>query len=215
MEGNWLREAERMHGNQQYSPCEITIEGDWSGAAFHLVGAAISGKVSVLGLNRSSAQPDKIILEAIASAGGVFSADKNTISVEKGALNNFTFDATNCPDLFPPLAALAANCEGKSVIKGLGRLIHKESNRAQTIKSELKSVGIEVDIKVDEMHITGGEISGGTIDSHNDHRIAMMGGILAINAKSPISIINSKAISKSYPNFFQTLNKLGIQTEEC
>ena len=208
-------EVFQIEGNQQYSPCEITIEGDWSGAAFHLVGAAISGKVSVLGLNRSSAQPDKIILEAIASAGGVFSADKNTISVEKGALNNFTFDATNCPDLFPPLAALAANCEGKSVIKGLGRLIHKESNRAQTIKSELKSVGIEVDIKEDEMHITGGEISGGTIDSHNDHRIAMMGGILAINAKSPISIINSKAISKSYPNFFQTLNKLGIQTEEC
>ena len=208
-------EVFQIEGNQQYSPCEITIEGDWSGAAFHVVGAAISGKISISGLSCSSNQPDKKILDAIAQAGGIVDVNKNLISIEKGDLNSFTFDATDCPDLFPPLAALAANCKGTSTIKGVGRLLNKESDRAATIKSELQSVGISVILKENEMKITGGEISGGTIDSHNDHRIAMMGGILAINAKSPISIVNSKAITKSYPNFFQTLNELGIQTEEC
>ena len=204
-----------IQGNQRYTPCEITIEGDWSGSAFHLVGAAISGKVSLTGLRPSSSQPDKKILQAIESAGAIVRSNNNIVTVEKEALNSFTFDASDCPDLFPPLAALAANCTGTSIIKGIDRLVHKESNRALTINKELTSVGIEVMLRENEMRITGGAISGGTINSHSDHRIAMMGAILAVNAKTPITIVNSLAINKSYPDFFQTLNKLGIHIEEC
>ena len=113
------------------------------------------------------------------------------------------------------LAALAANCDGKSTIKGISRLTHKESNRALTIQSELAKVGITVQLLDDDMIIEGGQIQGGTIDSHNDHRIAMMGAILALNAINPITISNSEAINKSYPYFYEHLRALGVKTEEC
>jgi 3-phosphoshikimate 1-carboxyvinyltransferase len=211
------REHNEFHieGNQKYKPCEITIEGDWSGAAFHLVGGAISGKATIYGLQLDSKQPDKEILEVILSAGGNLQKEEHSITVSKGALRSFVFDATDCPDLFPPLAALAANCDGVSRISGVERLLNKESNRAESIMSELANVGIQSNLVGNAMHITGGKISAGTIDSNNDHRIVMMGAILAVNAAGPIDILNASAINKSYPKFFQALGDLGIEAKQC
>ena len=202
-------------GNQSYTANEITIEGDWSGAAFHLVGGAISGRVVLKTLSELSTQPDRAILQAIKDAGGLVIIQNGSIEVVKKELIAFEFDATDSPDLFPPIAALAANCEGISVIKGTKRLKHKESNRAITIQEELNNVGIRVDLLNDEMHIHGGKILTGKIDSHQDHRIAMMGAILAINADGPICITNASAINKSYPDFFEHLKNLGVQLSSC
>jgi len=211
------REHTEFHieGNQKYKPCEITIEGDWSGAAFHLVGGAISEKATIYGLQPDSKQPDKEILEVIVRAGGNLQKDEESITVSKGELRSFDFDATDCPDLFPPLAALAANCDGVSRISGVQRLLNKESNRAETIKSELANVGIQSNLVGNTMHISGGKIRSGTINSNNDHRIVMMGAILAVNAAGPIDILNTSAINKSNPEFFQTLARFGIEAIEC
>ena len=203
----------RIRGNQLYKPCEYSIEGDWSGAVFMMVAGAISGVTTIKGLKLDSLQSDKAILEALSLAEVSFMATEDSIEVVKSKLRAFEFDATDCPDLFPPLAALAANCIGQSIIKGVGRLIHKESNRALTISRELKNLGIKVEITGDEMHITGGKISGGECDSHNDHRIAMMISVLALNAGSPVTITNAECVNKSYPAFFEHLKKLGATFE--
>ncbi len=193
-----------IEGNQKVQSNNYTVEGDWSGAAFHLVAAAIAGNVELEGLNKNSAQADKTILEALENAGAkIIWISDTSIKTEKGKLSAFDFDATHCPDLFPPLAALAVNCNGISKIKGIHRLLHKESNRALSIQSELQKLGINVELKNDEMWIYGGKISGGKIYSHNDHRIAMMGAVLALNADAPIEIEAAEAIQKSYPAFFE------------
>ncbi|MFT7612316.1 MAG: 3-phosphoshikimate 1-carboxyvinyltransferase [Parvicellaceae bacterium] len=204
-----------IRGNQKYVPAKITIDGDWSGAAFHLVGGAISGHVTLKSLSNNSNQPDKQILKAIEKAGGHVKVGRDSITVQKESLNAFKFDATDCPDLFPPLAALAANCDGNTILKGTSRLKHKESDRATVIKNELNQVGIKVDLIDDSMIIYGGKVTNGTIDSHNDHRIAMMGAILALNSSESIRITNSSAINKSYPKFYEHLEALGGKLESC
>lgn len=194
---------------QQWSaPQQYHVEGDWSGASFHCVGAAISGEIRLLGLKEHSSQADSAILSALTACGAKFFWESGDLIVSSKNLNAFEFDATQCPDLFPPLAALAANCQGRSTLLGVTRLTHKESNRALTIQSELQKLGIRVDLGEDTMEIYGGKVKGGIVDSHNDHRIAMMAAILATCVEAPITITNSGAIAKSYPEFFSDLNSI-------
>lgn len=197
-----------IKGNQTYTGRTYKIEGDWSGVAFHFVGGAICGSVEITGINPNSTQADKAILEALKRAGADVNISSNGIIVRNNTLKAFTFDATHCPDLFPPLSNLAASCTGTSVIKGISRLIHKESNRAFVLKEVWGKLGIQIKLIDDEMHIKGGQILGGKIDSHNDHRIAMMGAIAALNAKKPIEITNTEAVFKSYPLFFEDVENL-------
>lgn len=197
-----------IEGGQSYKATNYQIEGDWSGAAFHLVGAAIAGDVTLTNINPASKQADVKIIEALRSAGAKISLEENSIRVEKDALKAFHFDATHCPDLFPPLANLAVACEGISVIKGVGRLTHKESNRAEAIKKVWTDLGVEVTLLGDEMHIKGGKVKGGNLHSHNDHRIAMMGAIASLIAEGPINIEQWEAVGKSYPTFFEDFNVL-------
>jgi 3-phosphoshikimate 1-carboxyvinyltransferase len=197
-----------IEGNQKVQTNNFVVEGDWSGVAFHFVAAAIAGNIIIEGINKNSSQADRAILKALEKAGAKFNwVRNNTIIVESEKLNAFEFDATHCPDLFPPLASLAANCKGISKIKGIHRLLHKESNRALSIQSELQKLGIKVELNNNDMLIYGGKISGGVIHSHNDHRIAMMGAVLALNANAPIEIEEAEAIQKSYPYFFNDFEK--------
>lgn len=192
-----------IEGNQTVKASSYSTEGDWSGAAFHLVAAAIAGKATIKGLHKNSAQADKAILQVLEQVGAsIHWQNENSLEIQKNKLQAFEFDATHCPDLFPPLAALAANCNGLSKIKGVKRLLHKESNRALSIQSELQKLGLKVTLQADEMWIYGGNVSGGKIHSHNDHRIAMMGAVLALNANAPVEIEEAEAIQKSYPAFF-------------
>ena len=188
---------------------EYTVEGDWSSASFLLVAGAVSGAVKIKELDETSTQADKAILLALKSCGAVINKNENTIEVCKTHLKAFEFDATDCPDLFPPLAVLAAYCNGTSIIKGTHRLIAKESNRAETLKEVFGKMGIVILLLKDEMHITGGKIISCAVSSHHDHRIAMAAAIAALGATGPIDIDNAEAINKSYPQFYNDLKKLG------
>lgn len=196
------QEKEEMH---------YTVEGDWSGASFHIVGAALTGAVTLHGLQPNSAQADKAIVDAVKRAGANVRWEHEALHISARDRKAFEFDATHCPDLFPPLAALAACCEGTSTFTGVSRLASKESNRGLTIQSELRKLGIDVELDGDVMRVTGGTVKSGAIHSNNDHRIAMMGGILATQAEGPISIIDPEAINKSYPAFFEDLNQISTQ----
>lgn len=188
---------------------DYTVEGDWSGAAFLLVAGAINGNVEVQGLNLNSVQADKAVLQALMQAGAVMSLQEKQIQIQKSALKPFHFNATECPDLFPPLVALAAYCNGKSVIEGAHRLTHKESDRAITLQHEFGKMGVEIMLQDDLMIINGGgKVNGGEVSSHNDHRIAMACAVAAIGASDEVVIDGAEAVHKSYPQFWNHLQSL-------
>jgi 3-phosphoshikimate 1-carboxyvinyltransferase len=197
-----------IEGAQSYRPTTYTIEGDWSGASFLLVAGAVAGRATVTGLDPLSFQADRAILDVIEGAGARVNVEENVVSVEKRKLEAFSFDATDCPDLFPPLVALAAHCEGTSVIRGARRLMHKESDRARALQEEFGKMGIVVETTGDEMRVHGGVVRGATVDSHNDHRIAMACGVAALAAQGEVLIEGSECVAKSYPGFFSDLDRL-------
>ncbi len=189
---------------------EYTVEGDWSGAAFLLVAGAIAGKINVKGLDVFSTQADRAILQALMMSKAVISITPQEITIEPAALQPFHFDATHCPDLFPPLVALAAYCQGTSVIEGVSRLAHKESNRALTLQQEFGKMGLVVKLQDDLMIIEGGgKLNGANVVSHHDHRIAMALAVAALRAEGNTIIDEAGAIDKSYPAFYEHLKQLG------
>ena len=197
-----------IKGNQHYKAQGFAIEGDWSGAAFLLVAGAVAGSVRVEGLQTDSFQADKVILDGLTRAGASVEIKDKHIVVKRSELNAFEFDAEDCPDLVPPLAALAAHCTGKSVIYGIERLKHKESDRALTIASEFSKLGVRVELLPDRMEIYGARPAGACVDSHNDHRIAMACAVAALGGSGPVVIENPESVAKSYPGFFEGLDSL-------
>lgn len=194
---------------------EYTVESDWSGGAFLLVAGAIAGPITVKGLDLTSPQGDKRIVDAMMNANASIVIEAKGIKVRPTLPNAigmqaFNFDATDCPDLFPPLVALAAYCKGTTTIKGVSRLIHKESNRALSLQEELGKMGLVIELDRNEMKIHGGgKLKGSTVHSHHDHRIAMACAVVALQADGETTIEAAEAINKSYPDFFWHLKKLG------
>ena len=202
---------------------EYTVEGDWSGAAFLLVAGAIAGPIKVKGLQLNSTQADKKIMEALISAKATMKQEEDGILIGPSADNSnnysnglvpFEFDATDCPDLFPPLVALASVCNGVTKIKGVSRLAHKESDRGLTLQTEFAKMGVQIELVGDEMLIHGGTvIQSATVFSQHDHRIAMACGVAALVANGPIEITEAEAINKSYTDFFTHLQELGAKVD--
>lgn len=199
---------------------DYIVEGDWSGAAFLLVAGAIAGPISVKGLQLNSTQADKAVMQALKAAGATMDIQEDSIFIGPakdnagivGQLKAFEFDATDCPDLFPPLVALAAVCKGETILHGVSRLAHKESDRGITLQTEFAKLGIRIELDLDRMLIYGGTgIRGAEVFSQHDHRIAMACGVAALCADGPITIIDAEAINKSYTDFFIHLQHLGAK----
>jgi len=199
---------------QAYKATNYVVEGDWSSASFLLVAGAIGGHVLVRGLDINSTQADKAIVQALMSSGANLNFDEDEIYVAPAELKSFHFDATDCPDLFPPLTALAAYCKGTTVIEGVSRLTHKESNRAATLQEEFGKMGCEIRIDGDQMIIEGGKkLIGATVHSHHDHRIAMACAVAALKATGETCIEDAEAVNKSYPDFYRHLLFLNTSVE--
>lgn len=201
---------------------DYTVEGDWSGAAFLLVAGAIAGPIHVKGLQLDSTQADKAVMQALKATGASIEIKDDTIQIGPAKdsagipvpLNAFEFDATDCPDLFPPLVALAAVCIGVSIIHGVSRLAHKESDRGLTLQTEFAKLGIRIELDQDRMLIHGGTgIHGAEVFSQHDHRIAMACGVVALCADGPITITDAEAVNKSYIDFFKHLQHLGAKVD--
>ena len=197
-----------VEGGQKYEATDLAIEGDWSAAAMLLVAGAVAGEITLTNISLLSKQADVAICDALVRAGALVTSEPDRITVEHRDLVGFEFDATQCPDLFPALAALAAAAEGESVIYGTHRLEHKESNRAETIASEYGKLGIKVELEGDMMRITGGEIHAAEVESHHDHRIAMSMAVSALRSDGEVLIHNSECVAKSFPDFFAVLESL-------
>ena len=199
-----------IQGNQAYNlPDECAVEGDWSGAAFPLVLGAVSGVVSVGGLDLNSKQGDRQILEILKKAGAKVSVEGDIVRVEKGDLKGFDYDFENIPDLAPICAVLAARCKGESLFTGVERLKIKESDRVQTTLNTLRAAGAFASFDGEKIKIVGGEINGATYDGANDHRIVMSAAVLSAVANGKSKINGWRAIDKSYPEFFKDYCILG------
>ena len=201
-----------IEGGSPYRPARFVVEGDWSGAAFLLVAGAIAGGPSgleVSNLPLSSTQPDRAVLEALRLAGARVEAREDSVRVLPAPLSAFEFDATDCPDLFPPLVALASVCKGETRLRGAGRLKAKESDRASVLRDEFGALGVEILVEGDNMVVRGGRgIEGGRVEAHGDHRIAMAAAVAALVARGGVSIQGEECVAKSWPSFFEDLDRI-------
>ena len=196
----------QFDGPYEFKETKINIEGDWSSASFFLVAAAIGGGLTFTNMNPNSCQADLKMLKAIQDFGAYVRWDNGNLIIQKNQNKAFEFDATDCPDLFPPLAVLASFTEGESRIKGVKRLFAKESDRAATIQSELGKLGAEIKVEDDIMIINpAGKPKSFKVDSCNDHRIAMACAIYGLKLDEEIEISNAEAVNKSFPSFYELL----------
>lgn len=201
-------------GNQKYLSAESTVEGDWSSASYWLVASALGQQISVTGLSLQSLQADKAILDAFEKANCSLEFHGDGIRIDGENRKPFQFDATHCPDLFPALTAFAALCEGRSDIRGVHRLKHKESNRGEVLKEEFEKLGVNIILDDDVMHIYGKTfIEGGRTNAHNDHRIAMCLAIAGMFSDSHVEIEGAEAVAKSYTDFWEDFDGLKMEEE--
>lgn len=203
-------------GNQTYQPIQAVIDGDWSGAAALAVAGMLcaDSAIEISGLDNVYTQADEAIRGALLFAGGALSGTDDGIQVARRPVRPFQVDLTESPDLFPVLAALAAHGKKPSILKGIHRLVHKESNRAQAIQAEWSKLGICVELNemLDHMivhprprHFAPSEV----LHSHQDHRMVMAAALLGLAGEHPVEIEGIEAIAKSYPEFFDDLEVLG------
>jgi 3-phosphoshikimate 1-carboxyvinyltransferase len=200
-----------IRGNQHYLPTKYVIESDWSSAAFWLVAAALGHNIKIQNLSLASYQADKAILDAFKAANCIVKHNADSITVDGSMKRSFFFDATHCPDLFPALSIFALFCEGISTIRGVHRLIHKESNRAKVLITELYKTGAHLYQEEDDLIIHQSmNLDHVSLNPNNDHRMAMAFAILGICSKNGISIQDSNCVNKSYPTFWDELNHLKV-----
>ncbi len=188
-----------------------TVEGDWSSASFFIVAALIAGDLSLSGLDFNSCQSDKKIYEVLDQIDADYSIHDDILKIRKlASIKPFEFDATDCPDLFPPLVVLAFAANGKSVIKGVNRLYDKESNRAEALVNQFSTLGASIFVKDDNMIINGvKKLNGGVVNSQHDHRIAMALAVAGLITTSEVVIEDAESVNKSFPNFFKLLQNCG------
>ncbi|TFH34481.1 MAG: 3-phosphoshikimate 1-carboxyvinyltransferase [Bacteroidia bacterium] len=197
-------------GNQSYRPATYNVEGDWSGAALMLVLGAIGGNLCVDNLYPGSSQPDRYIIPILRDSGAIVEKVENGYCAGNAVLNGFTADISGCPDLAPPLVALAAYCSGRTTINGTSRLSIKESDRGKTLESEFIKLGVQITNYGDHIVVEGGEpLTGGRVSSHGDHRIAMALAVAAVRASGEVIIEDAESVNKSYPGFFEDMSAAG------
>ena len=182
-------------GRQKYQPFAAAVEADWSQAGFWYAADFLDSQVETRGLDPDSAQGDKVVSELYWKLARPGDAE---------------IDVSGCPDLLPPLAVMAAVRSGTTRFTNAARLRMKESDRLSTITAALTALGAEVHEEPDRLIIVGKpSLPGGTVDSANDHRIAMMAAIAATGCTGPVTIRGAECVQKSYPDFWEVYRSLG------
>jgi len=193
---------------QSYKAAGYRVEADWSSASYLLALGALSGEVEVGNLNPDSLQGDRAILDFLRDMGAAVTVGNNTITVRKGKLRAIEADLNDCIDLLPTMAVLAAAAEGTSKLTGIGRARLKESDRVFAVAESLKRMGIKVIEERDGLVITGSPAKGAVIDTRGDHRIAMAFSLPGLLAGETV-IENAECVSKTYPEYWDTLRSIG------
>ncbi|WP_461206362.1 3-phosphoshikimate 1-carboxyvinyltransferase [Clostridium sp. DL1XJH146] len=204
-----------IKGNQEYVEKDYRVEGDFSQAAFWIVAGIIGSEIDLKDINKDSLQGDKAILHIVKEMKGTLKDTDNGIKACPSDTKAAVIDVSQCPDLVPVLAVMAALSEGETRIINAARLRIKESDRLASTTTELKKIGAEIEELEDSLVIRGVKsFTGGEVDSWNDHRIAMAMAVASIRCTEPLIINNSGAVKKSYPHFWEDFKKLGGNIDE-
>ncbi|MEM3402963.1 MAG: 3-phosphoshikimate 1-carboxyvinyltransferase [Nitrososphaeria archaeon] len=198
---------------QEYKATTLTVEGDWSSAAYVLTAAALTGRIIAEGLNLGSLQADKALINLMKKMGARIRIDEKSITVERSPLKPIEFDISNCPDLFPAACVLCSQAGGSSLITGVERLKSKESNRLEAMETCLKSMNIKVEKELNAIRISGSKAHGSRIYPYNDHRIAMACAILGLVAEGQTVIENAECVTKSFPEFWNVISSLNANVQ--
>ena len=200
----------RIRPGQFSTPGTVTAEGDWSGAAFWLTAGALSDEgLCVTGLSADSVQGDSAVLNILETMGASVCRDKDSITVRGGRLRGCVVDGAQIPDLIPILSVVAAAAEGETVFENIGRLRLKESDRIAAVTDMLTRLGAKnITSGEDWLKVGGGGLTGGTAEGWNDHRIVMSAAIASTVCTGPVTITGIEAADKSYPTFFEDLDRL-------
>lgn len=197
-------------GGQHYQKGTFAVEGDYSQAAFWLTAALSGGTIALTGLSDTSLQGDRAIVTLLKDMGGSIEKKDGRLLAEKSSLHGITMDAENVPDLVPAFAALAAVSEGVTEIIHAGRVRLKECDRLHAMAVELTKLGAEVEERPEGLVIRGKPVlSGGTVSSWNDHRIAMALASITPKLTGPLTIEGAESVKKSYPRFWEDFRKVG------
>ncbi len=197
-------------GQHYRSPGQAVIDGDWSNSAFWLVAGAVAGPICCSGLSMDSAQGDRQIISLLESAGASIYYNSSKVAVLRGPLKAQQINAAHIPDLVPILAVLASVSSGITEIQNVSRLQLKESDRFHSVPALLTALGADIRIEGDSFLIRGkSKLSGGSVSSCNDHRLAMAAAIAACVCTAPVILRDSQAVEKSYPNFWTDYKSLG------
>lgn len=205
-ENGYIVEQQKYKSKKDY-----TVEGDWSNAAFFLVAGALGQETTMTGLNMNSTQGDMKIVQVLKDLGAKVDISEDSITVTKDKLYPIEVDLTEIPDSLPILAVAAAAVEdGISRFYNGKRLRLKESDRLNSVATMIKDLGGKVEEKEEEILIYGtGGLKGGITSSFGDHRLVMAASIASMISTGDVSIKNSEAVTKSYPEFFKDFQKLG------
>ena len=194
-------------GNQTYTAANAAVEADWSQAAFWYAARFLGNDVELTGLNHDSTQGDAVI-----------DVQYEEMGLSLAPVGGLELDVSGCPDLVPPLAVMAALRAGETtILENAARLRMKESDRLASVTAVLNALGADVVEGPDSLTIRGKEsLRGGvTVDSYNDHRIAMMAAIAATRCEKPVDIAGAECVSKSYPDFWEEYERLGGKVERA
>lgn len=193
---------------QHYHPAGYVVEGDWSSASYLLALGAVAGEVTLTNLNVQSLQGDRVILDFLRQMGASVSIDKNDISIKRAELKAIQADLTDCIDLLPTMAVLAAAADGISEFSGISRARLKESDRVAALKEGLERMGVVIKEAEDTLTINGAVPQSAVIDSKGDHRIAMAFSILGSIVGDTV-IEGAECVSKTYPDFWRVFKNIG------
>ena len=197
---------------QTYKPAKYRVEGDWSSASCLLALGAVCGEVEVENLNPEGSQGDKVILDFLRDMGAWVEVEENSVVVWKSRLNAIRADLSDCIDLLPTMAVLAAVADGESEFTGIDRARLKESNRVSALREGLERMGIKVGEERDKLTVAGAMPKGSVIDTKGDHRIAMAFSILG-SAVGETIIDGAECVSKTFPQFWDILQSIGGKVE--
>ena len=201
-----------IKGNQVYTPpSNVTVDGDYSGAAFMLSLGAICGSVRVKGLNARTMQGDAAILNVLDKFGAKVTINDDCVSVAKNQLRAVSLDCENIPDLVQIISVVAAYADGVTTLRNVSRLRLKESDRIEAIINQLNAVGIRCDYSDGNLYIHGGKPIGAILSGGNDHRTVMSATVLALAAKGESVVVGIEPVNKSYTAFYNDISKLGGQ----
>lgn len=201
--------------NSYYSN-DCTVEGDWSNAAFWLCAGALSEQgIEVTNLNFNSTQGDKKIIDILKEFGADVKVDSNSATIKKSNLKGIAVNASDIPDLVPIICVVASVANGITTITNAERLRIKESDRIKSVVDMIKNVGGDIKETADGMIINGCALKGGVVNSFNDHRIVMSAAVLSSVCEDLVEIIDSQAVNKSYPMFFEDFKKLNGNVKEA